>query len=159
MRKTRGKANSSSSRKPAGSLERRRLVLWFSNFQQSANKLERGLEVAGNVPIFLKTKLFFRPTFGFVEGINFKYWKLALNALWCLQPQAAQHSTTSPSEESMRNRVLVTASFSVAKLPPICGNQLRKAKKPGVARSETAYLSVRSWCPSWKEGKLSNHAP
>ena len=101
----------------------------------------------------------FRPTFGVVEGIKFKYWKLALNALWCLQPPAAQHPTTSPSEESMRNRVLVTASFSEAKLPPICGNQLRKAKKPGVARSETVFLSARSWCPSWKEGKLSNHAP
>ena len=66
----------------------------------------------------------FRPTFGFGEGINFKYWKLALNALWCLQPLAAQHPLTSPSEGSMRSRVLVNTTFSVAILPPICGDQL-----------------------------------
>ena len=33
-----------------------------------SNKLEGGLEVAGNVPIFLKTKLFFGPLLDLWKG-------------------------------------------------------------------------------------------
>ena len=75
--------------------------------------------------------------------INFKYWKLALNALWCLQPLAARRPATSPSEGSRWNRVLVTTTFYVAKLPPICGNQLKLEKTWGSEKRDSVSFSSK----------------